>query len=124
MPCVIRIASARISGQTEPHAVLSDRKSLYHKERRLKGSMRENGFRAIGGLAQRLTSGLARGRGKGRASVARLRAEWTAIVGAELARLTQPEALLAGRGAARLLRLKVESAAALEIQHRSAQIVE
>jgi hypothetical protein len=87
--------------------------------------MRENGFRAIGGLAQRLTTGLARGRGgKGRSSVIRLRAEWTAIVGAELARLTQPDALLAGRGAAKLLRLKVESAAALEIQHRAAQIVE
>jgi len=86
--------------------------------------MRENGFRAIGGLAQRLTSGLARGRGKGRTSIARLRAEWTAVVGAELARLTQPEALLAGRGTAKLLRLKVESAAALEIQHRAAQVVE
>jgi hypothetical protein len=63
--------------------------------------MRENGFRAIGGLAQRLTSSLAdkhsKGRGKGRTtSIARLRAEWTAIVGPELARLTQPEALLAG----------------------------
>jgi protein-disulfide isomerase len=72
-----------------------------------------------------LTSGLADKRGKGRgASIARLRAEWTAIAGADLARVTQPEALLAGRGAAKVLRLKVESAAALEIQHRSAQIVE
>ena len=49
--------------------------------------MRENGFRAIGGLAQRLTSGIVQGRakagkgaGKG-ASIARLRAEWSAIVG-------------------------------------------
>jgi hypothetical protein len=90
--------------------------------------MRENGFRAIGGFAQRLTSGLAdrrtSGSGKGRGvSVVRLRADWTAIVGAEFARLTQPDALLAGR-AGKLLRLKVEGAAALEIQHRSAQIVE
>ncbi|MEA2913846.1 MAG: hypothetical protein QOJ15_5927, partial [Bradyrhizobium sp.] len=48
--------------------------------------MRENGFRAIGGLAQRLTSGIAKGRG---ASIARLRAEWTAIVGPDLARITR-----------------------------------
>ena len=63
--------------------------------------MRENGFRAIGGLAQRLTSGIAAHRGKGGrgASIARLRAEWTAIVGPDLARITRPEALLAGRGA-------------------------
>jgi len=88
--------------------------------------MRENGFRAVGGLAQRLTSGLAskRGKGRGGASVARLRADWTAIAGAEIARVTQPEALLAGRGTAKLLRLKVEGAAALEIQHRGSQIVE
>src|SRR3954468_1728960 len=88
--------------------------------------MRENGFRAVGGLAQRLTSGLADKRSKGRnASVARLKAEWTAIVGADLARLTQPEALLAGRASGgKMLRLKVESAMALEIQHRGAQIVE
>jgi protein-disulfide isomerase len=95
--------------------------------------MRENGFRAIGGLAQRLTSGIAKGRG---ASIARLRAEWTAIVGPELARLTRPEALLSGRGArsgargagangaGKALRLRVAGASALEVQHRSAQLVE
>lgn len=89
--------------------------------------MRENGFRALGGVAQRLTSGLAEKRNKGRgASVARLRAEWSVIVGIEIARLTQPEALLPGRGgrSGKALRLKVEGAAALEIQHRGAQIVE
>ena len=68
----------------------------YHKERSLKGSMRENGFRAVGGLAQRLASGLAKGRG---ASIARLRAEWSAVVGPDLARITRPEALTASRGA-------------------------
>ena len=86
--------------------------------------MRENGFRAIGGLAQRLTSGIAEKRGKGRgASIARLRAEWTAIVGPDLARITQPEALLAGPrrpAPARRLRLRVPGAAALEIQHHDA----
>src|SRR5882724_2993882 len=90
--------------------------------------MRENGFRAIGGLAQRLTSGIAKGRG---ASIARLRAEWTAIVGPDLARVTRPEALLSGRGArsgssgsGKLLRLRVPGASALEVQHRAGQLVE
>ena len=90
--------------------------------------MRENGFRAIGGLAQRLTSGIAKGRG---ASIARLRAEWTAIVGPDLARITRPEALLSGRGAraganaaGKALRLRVAGAAALEVQHKSGQLVE
>src|SRR5260370_36924387 len=90
--------------------------------------MRENGFRAIGGLAQRLTSGIAAHRAKGGrgASIARLRAEWTAIVGPDLARLTRPEALLSGRGAraGKALRLRVSGAAALEVQHRSGQLVE
>src|SRR6478609_1495561 len=87
--------------------------------------MREKGFRAVGGLAQRLTSGLTEKRSKGRGtSIARLRVEWSAIVGAELARVTQPDALLAGRGPGKLLRLKVEGPAALEIQHRGAQIGE
>lgn len=87
--------------------------------------MRENGFRAVGGLAQRLTSGLTEKRSKGRGtSIARLRVEWSAIVGPELARVTQPDALLAGRGPGKVLRLKVEGAAALEVQHRGGQIVE
>ena len=106
----------------------------------MKGPIRENGFRAIGGLAQRLTSGIAQGRakaGKGAAkgtSIARLRAEWSAIVGPELARVTHPDALLAsrgarsvqagGHGAGKALRLRVSGAAALEIQHKSGQLVE
>lgn len=89
--------------------------------------MRENGFRAIGGLAQRLTSGIAKGKG---ASIARLRAEWSAIVGPDLARTTRPDSLLAGRGArnssgaGKVLRLRVSGAAALEVQHQTGQIVE
>ena len=101
----------------------------YHKERSLKGSMRENGFRAVGGLAQRLASGLAGRQGKGgkggRASVARLRAEWSAIVGPDLARISRPEALTASRGrSGKLLRLRVPGAAALEVQHMAGQVVE
>src|SRR4029453_5608364 len=91
----------------------------YHKERSLKGSMRENGFRAVGGLAQRLASGLAKGRG---ASIARLRAEGSAAVGPDLARITRPEALTASRGrSGKLLRLRVPGAAALEVQHMAGQ---
>jgi hypothetical protein len=91
--------------------------------------MRENGFRAVGGLTQALTAGISRkGAGGGRlASIARLRADWPAIVGADLARCTEPDALIAGRGGkagAKMLRLKVAGAAALEVQHRSGQIVE
>lgn len=100
----------------------------YHTGRSLKGSMRENGFRAIGGLAQKLTSGIVREGAKGGRSNAlvRLKADWPAVVGPELARTTRPDALLAGRGAraGKALRLKVAGAAALEVQHRSGQIVE
>ena len=84
--------------------------------------MRENGFRAIGGLTQRLTSDIAKGRG---ASIARLRADWPAIVGPELANVTWPDALTSGRGrAGKVLRLSVSGAAALEVQHKSVQVVE
>lgn len=94
----------------------------------MKGSMRENGLRAIGSLAQRLASGMAKGRN---ASIGRLRAEWSAIVGPELARFTRPEALLSARGAragsgaaGKFLRLRVPGSAALEAQHRAGQIVD
>jgi protein-disulfide isomerase len=90
--------------------------------------MREKGFRAVGGLAQRLAAGMADSRGgKSRGvSVARLKAEWSAIVGQDLARLTQPDALLAGRGAkaGKALRLRVAGAAALEVQHSSGKVLE
>jgi protein-disulfide isomerase len=84
--------------------------------------MRENGFRAIGGLTQRLTSDIAKGRG---ASIARLRADWSAIVGPDLAAVCWPDGLTSGRGrAGKVLRLRVSGAAALEIQHKSAQVIE
>ena len=89
--------------------------------------MREKGFRAVGGLTQRLTSDIARSRGKARGvSVAQLKAEWSAIVGPELARLTEPDAVLAGRGgkSGKALRLRVAGAAALEVQHSSGLFVE
>ena len=86
---------------------------------------RENALRAVGGLAQRLASGLAQRRGKSGVSIGRLRAEWSAIAGPDLARISRPEALLAARGrTGKALRLRVPGAAALEVQHRSAQLVE
>lgn len=86
--------------------------------------MREGGFRNIGGLAQRLTSVVAKGRGT---SIARLRVDWPTIVGPELARTTQPDALLAGRSGrtgGKALRLRVAGAAALEVQHMRGQLIE
>jgi len=84
--------------------------------------MRENGFRAVGGLAQRLASGLARGR---KASVARLKADWPEIAGPALARVSEPEALMPARGrAGATMRLRVAGAAAVELQHGRAQLVE
>src|SRR5262249_39073953 len=80
---------------------------------------------AIGGLAQRLASDIAQRRGKTGVSIGRLRAEWSAIAGPDLARISRPEALLAARGrSGKALRLRVPGAAALEVQHRSAQLVE
>jgi hypothetical protein len=52
--------------------------------------------------------------------LARLKSEWAAIVGPELAASTWPEAL--GRGGT--LKLHVASAKALEIQHRAPLLVE
>lgn len=101
--------------------------------------MRENGFRAVGGLTRQLTSGIvpkgSKGGVKGRATpLVRLTAEWPAIVGDEIARVCRPDALLAGRGArttrgsgqgsGKTLRLRVAGAASLEIQHMAGHLVE
>jgi len=93
-------------------------------------AMREGGFRKVGGLAQKLASGLVQtrsGKGQSASSITRLRADWGAIVGAEVAHSSQPEALIPGRGGhagAKVLRLRVSSAAALDIQHMSGLLVE
>jgi protein-disulfide isomerase len=87
-------------------------------------AMREGGFRTVGGLAQRLASGMAKGRGT---SIARLRADWPVIAGAELARITQPENLTTSRGGhagAKSLRLRVAGSAALEVQHMREQLID
>src|SRR5260370_34675332 len=57
---------------------------------------------------------------RGGGALFRLKAEWAAVVGAELATLTWPESL--GRDGA--LKLRVASHLALELQHRAPLVIE
>ena len=79
---------------------------------------RPPGFRALGVAASRLAAPIIAGRGGG--SLARLKAEWVAIVGPEWADLAWPDAL--GRGG--VLRVRVLPAAALDLQHRAPLLLE
>jgi hypothetical protein len=80
--------------------------------------LRQGGLRAVGATAARIAAPMVTRRGGG--TLTRLKAEWTAIVGAETAAETWPEAL--GRDGA--LRLRVAPAAALELQHRAPLLIE
>ena len=82
------------------------------------GGERRPGFRAAGASLSRLVAPIVAKHGGG--VLARLKADWAAIVGPELAVATWPEAL--GRGG--VLKLRVTSAKALEIQHRAPLLVE
>jgi hypothetical protein len=98
---------------------------------------RRGGMRAVGAASTPIAAGLADRRGW---TAARLLADWSAIVGAELARRSMPERLVGqgsiidrgrtakgGAGPPRrpaALRVRVGGAAALEIQHMEPQIVE
>jgi len=75
-------------------------------------------MRAVGIAAARLAAPIVARRGGG--VLGRLKAEWAAVVGAELAALTWPEAL--GREGA--LKLRVASHLALELQHRAPLVIE
>jgi hypothetical protein len=79
---------------------------------------RRPGLRAIGGTASRITAPIVQRHGGG--VLARLKAEWSAIAGADLAALTWPEAL--GRDGA--LKLRVVPRFALELQHRAPLVIE
>jgi hypothetical protein len=81
-------------------------------------SERRPGMRAVGIAAARLAAPIVARRGGG--VLGRLKAEWTAVVGAELAALTWPAAL--GRDGA--LKLRVASYLALELQHRAPLVIE
>jgi hypothetical protein len=104
---------------------------------------RRGAMRAIGAASTPIAAGLADRRGW---TAARLLADWSAIVGAELARRSMPERLVGqgsmiDRGRTKVkpdgakpdagpprrpaaLRVRVGGAAALEIQHMEPQIVE
>ena len=73
---------------------------------------------ARGIAAARIAAPIVARRGGG--VLGRLKAEWAAVVGAELAAATWPEAL--GRDGA--LKLRVASGVALELQHRAPLVIE
>ncbi len=81
-------------------------------------SERRPGLRAVGIAASRLAAPIVARRGGG--VLGRLKAEWAAVVGAELAATTWPEAL--GRDGA--LKLRVASSIALDLQHRAPLVIE
>jgi hypothetical protein len=80
--------------------------------------LRQGGMRAAGVAASRIAAPIVARRGGG--VLVRLKAEWAAVVGNELAALTWPEAL-ARDGA---LRLRVASHLAVELQHRAPLVIE
>jgi hypothetical protein len=79
---------------------------------------RRPGLRAIGMATSRLAGAIAARHGGG--VLARLKADWPAVVGAELAAATWPHAL--GRDG--VLKLRVTATIALELQHRAPLLIE
>ncbi len=75
-------------------------------------------MRAAGIAVARVAAPIVARRGGG--VLGRLKAEWNAVVGAELAALTWPESL--GRDGA--LKLRVASHLAVELQHRAPLVIE
>jgi hypothetical protein len=81
-------------------------------------SERHPGFRAAGASLARVVRPIMARHGGG--VLARLKAEWTAIVGPDIAAVTWPEALARGG----TLKLRVAPARALELQHRAPLVIE
>ena len=79
---------------------------------------RRPGLRALGVAAARLAAPIVARHGGG--VLARLKADWPAVIGAETAAASWPQAL--GRDGA--LKLRVAAAAALELQHRAPLLIE
>jgi len=79
---------------------------------------RRAGFRAAGASLACVVGPIVARHGGG--ILARLKTEWTSIVGPEIAAATWPEAL--ARGGA--LKLRVAPAKALELQHRAPLVIE
>jgi hypothetical protein len=86
------------------------------------GSAREDerrpGLRAVGGAASRLAGPIVARHGG--SVLARLKADWPSVVGADLAAATWPQAV--GRDG--VLKLRIASAVALELQHRAPLLIE
>jgi hypothetical protein len=82
------------------------------------GGQRQGGLRAAGIAASRLAAPIVARHGGG--VIGRLKAEWVAVVGADLAATTWPQAL--GRDGA--LKLRVVSSVALDLQHRAPLVIE
>ena len=82
------------------------------------GGERRPGFRAAGAALPRIVGPILARHGGG--AVARLKTDWAAIVGAELAAACWPEAL----GRTGTLKLRVTPMKALEIQHRAPLLAE
>jgi hypothetical protein len=99
-----------------------DEERTTRQAKRLAGAARERerrgGMRPIATAAARLTAASVSRRGGG--TLARLKAEWPAVVGYELAAATWPDAL-ARDGA---LKLRVAASVALELQHRAPLVIE
>jgi hypothetical protein len=81
-------------------------------------SERRPGFRAAGTSVSKLVGPIVARHGGG--VLARLKAEWPAIVGPELAAATWPESLARGG----TLKLRIASAKGLEVQHRAPLVIE
>ncbi len=79
---------------------------------------RQPGLRAVGVAASRLAGPIIARSGGG--ILSRLKSRWASIVGPEFAATTWPDAL-ARDG---ILKLRVASAAALEVQHRAPLVIE
>jgi hypothetical protein len=82
------------------------------------GGERRAGFRAVGASLLRIVGPIVARHGGG--IVTRLKSEWAAIVGPELAVATWPESLARGG----TLKLRVAPGKALELQHRAPLVIE
>jgi hypothetical protein len=81
-------------------------------------SERRPGFRAAGANLPRVVGPIVARHGGG--VLARLKAEWTAVVGPDIAAATWPESLARGG----TLKIRVAPAKALEVQHRTPLVIE
>jgi len=82
------------------------------------GGERRPGFRGAGASVAKVAGPIVARHGGG--VLARLKSEWAAIVGPELASATWPEAMARGG----TLKLRVAPGKALEVQHRAPLVIE